>query len=298
MAILIDENTKVVVQGITGREGRIRAELMRNYGTNIVAGVTPGKAGERVFDIPVYNTVRSAKEKHPDINTSVIFAPPRAARESVMEAIDAGLKIIVLCAERVPQHDVLEMIAYARENGTTIIGPNTPGLISPGKSLVGMLGGTVTLANEVFKPGPVGVLSRSGGITTTICYYLCAAGIGQSTAVGIGGDTYLGSTWVDLLAHYEKDNETKVIAAYGEIGTSMEEDAAQYIMSGAFTKPMVVYISGHYAKVGVRFGHAGAIISGSGGSAAGKIQILKEAGVTVVDHFNDIGNVVKGILTN
>jgi len=296
MAILIDENTQVVVQGITGREGKMRTEVMKEYGSKVIAGVTPGKEGQEVFGIPVFNTVELAKANYPQINASAVFAPPRAAKLAVFEAIDAGIRVIGLFAERIPQQDILEVIAYARQNSSIVIGPNSPGLVSPGKCLLGMLGGTTEVARKFFKPGPAGVLSRSGGNTATICYYLNQAGVGQSTAIGTGGDAFVGASWCDLLPLFEEDEETKLVAAYGEIGTTIEEDTAELILSGRFTKPMVVYIAGRYARKGVRFGHAGAMITGSSGTTEGKKEALKKAGVMVVEHFSEIGKVARKIL--
>ena len=296
MAILIDENTEVLVQGITGREAQIRARLMKEYGTKVVAGVTPGRGGRTVEGVPVYNTVKEATEHHPSISVSAIFVPARAAKTAAFEAIDAGIGIITLHPERVPQQDMLEVIAYSRRGNTRVIGPNTIGLISPGKSLVGMIGARADLAREFFRPGPVGVVSRSGGNTTTLCYYLSKVGLGQTTAIGMGGDAFVGTTLIDLLTLFEQDDETEMVAIFGEIGTSVEEDAAEFIKEGGFTKPLVGYISGHYARSEVRFGHAGAMVSRGRGTAQGKTEALQAAGAHMVDHFGEIGEVAKRVL--
>jgi len=296
MAILIDEKTRLIVQGITGREGRLRARFMQEYGTVVVAGVTPGKGGQTVGGLPVYDTVQEACEAHPGINASVILVPARLARDAAREAIDAGIRVITLHPERLPQQDMMEILAYARGKEVQIIGPNTPGLISPGKAVMGMIGGRVDLARTVFRSGPVGVISRSGGSTATVAYYLSRAGLGQSTAVGMGGDALVGMKWVDLLTLFEADPETRAVAAFGEIGTDMEEEAARFIKEGGFTKPLVAYVSGKYAMPGMRFGHAGAIISRGAGTCAGKIEALKDAGVRVVEHLADIGEVMAGVL--
>jgi succinyl-CoA synthetase alpha subunit len=297
MAILIDESTEVLVQGITGREAQIRVRLMKEYGTKVVAGVTPGRGGRTVEGVPVYNTVMEAKEHHPDVSVSAIFVPARAGKVAAFEAIDAGIELITLHPERVPQHDMLEVIAYARRGNTRVIGPNTIGLVSPGKALVGMIGARADLAREFFQPGPVGVVSRSGGNTTTLCYYLNKVGLGQTTAVGMGGDAFVGTTLIDLLTLFEEDGETEMVAFFGEVGTSVEEDAAEFIKQGGFTKPLVGYVSGRYARPGVRFGHAGAMVSRGMGTAQGKIAALREAGATMVDHFGEIGEVAKNVLT-
>ncbi|TKJ28678.1 MAG: succinate--CoA ligase subunit alpha [Chloroflexi bacterium B3_Chlor] len=296
MAILIDESTKVLVQGITGREAQVRVRLMAEYGTKVVAGVTPGRGGRTVEGVPVYDTVKEAKEHHPDISVSAIFVPARAAKTAAFEAIDASIGIITLHPERVPQQDMLEVIAYARGGNTRVIGPNTIGLVSPGKSLVGMIGARADLAREFFKPGPIGVVSRSGGNTTTLCYYLNKVGLGQTTAIGMGGDAFVGTTLIDVLTLFEEDDETEMVAFFGEVGTRVEEDAAEFIKQGGFTKPLVGYVSGRYARAGVRFGHAGAIVSRGRGTAQGKIAALREAGAQMVDHFGEIGEVAKTVL--
>jgi len=296
VAILIDESTEVLVQGITGREAHVRVRLMKEYGTTVVAGVTPGRGGRTVEGVPVYNTVKEAREHHPDISVSAIFVPARAAKTAAFEAIDAGIGLITLHPERVPQQDMLEVIAYARGGNTRVIGPNTIGLVSPGKALVGMIGARADLAREFFKPGPVGVVSRSGGNTTTLAYYLNKVGLGQTTAIGMGGDAFVGTTLIDVLALFEEDDETEMVAFFGEVGTSVEEDAAEFIKQGGFTKPFVGYVSGRYASPGVRFGHAGAIVSRGMGTAQGKVAALREAGATMVDHFGEIGEVAKEVL--
>lgn len=296
MAILIDETTEVIIQGITGRQARWNAQYMHSYGTKIVAGVTPGKGGKEVDGIPVYNFVKEARERHPNAITSAIYAPARFAKAATFEAIEAGVRMVVLIPERVPQQDMLEIIQYARDNGCFVIGPNSIGLITPGKAVLGIIGATVSLAREIFMPGPVGVLSRSGGNTTTLCYYLTKEGIGQTTAIGVGGDAFVGSTWEDLLPLFENDPETKMVACFGEIGTTVEEDAADLIRRGKFTKPLVAYVAGRSAVEGVRFGHAGAMIIRGTGTAESKVRALREAGAVVPDHFSDIGKVAREIL--
>jgi len=296
MSILVDEKSRIVVQGATGREATLRIKLMQAYGTKVVAGVTPGKKGQVVEGIPIYNTVLEAVKHHPDLNTSAIFVPASAAKVAAFEALDSGIHVITLHPERVPVQDMLEVIAYAKRFNAYIVGPNTIGLVSPDKSLVGMIGGNVASAKEFFQSGPVGVLSRSGGNTTTLAFYVNQAGLGQTTAVGMGGDAFVGTTLRKFLQLFEQDPETKIVAYFGEIGTNMEEDAAEFIKSGGFTKPMVAYISGRYARSGMRFGHAGAIISRGKGTTKAKQEALRSAGVHVVDHFGDIGKVAYQIL--
>lgn len=296
MSILIDQNTQVVVQGATGREAILRIKLMQDYGTQVVAGVTPGKGGQVIEGVPIYDTLLQAKEHHPGITATAIFVPAGAAKLAAIEAVDAGITVIALHPERVPQHDMLEVIAYARRGRAYVIGPNTIGLISPGKALLGMIGGNAACAREFFRPGPVGVLSRSGGNTTTLAYYVNRAGLGQTTAIGMGGDAFVGTTMREFLELFERDPETKMVAYFGEIGTSMEEDAAEFIRGGGFTKPMVAYVAGCYARPDVRFGHAGAMISRGSGTAQGKREALRAAGVHIVEHFGDIGRVARELL--
>lgn len=298
MSIIINEKTMVLMQGITGREARIRAKLMLDYGTHLVAGVTPGKGGQTVFDVPVFDTVREAKEHFPEISVTTVFVPAAMAKDAAFEAIDAGIKVVVLMPERMPQQDMLEVIAYSKLKNALTIGPNTIGIISPGKSLVGMIGARVDFANEFFTPGSAGVISRSGGNTTTLCYYLTKEGVGQSTAISVGGDAFIGATWRDLLEMFQEDDETKGVVLYGEIGTSIEEDAAEYIASGQFAKPAVAYVGGLHVKSGMRFGHGGAIISKGVGTVESKLKALKSAGVYCVEHFCDIGKAAKEFILN
>jgi len=296
MAILLDETTEVVVQGATGKEGQFRIQMMREYGTRIVAGVTPGRGGMEVAGVPVYDTVEEAREKHPNLSISVVFVPPRFAKSAAFEALDAGVGFVLLVPERVPQQDMLEIIQRARDCQAVVIGPNSIGVVSPGKAIIGVIGGRMELMRTAFRPGPCGVLSRSGGQTTTLCYYLIKAGVGQSTAIGVGGDAFVGASWSELLPLFERDPETRMMALFGEIGTTNEEDAAALIQAGGFTKPVVAYVSGRYARPGMRFGHAGAIISRGIGTAEAKISALRDAGVQVIEHLGDIGPAARRIL--
>jgi succinyl-CoA synthetase alpha subunit len=296
MSILIDETMRVVIQGITGREGMARAKLMKDYGTHVVAGVTPGRKGEWVHGIPVYDTVEEANEKEGPLDISVIFIPAASVKEAALEALDAGIKLLVIVPDRVPLYDVLEIAKRAKNKGARFVGPNTLGLISPGKAVLGMIGGRAESARDWFKPGPVGVSSRSGGITSAISYYLGRAGIGQSTIIHVGGDAIVGTPHPDVVRMFETDDETKAVVMFGEIGSTQEERVADLIEKGEFTKPLIAFIGGAAAKSGTRFSHAGAIIEGGRGTHEGKVKRLKEVGAFVVEDFNEIPNVTIEVL--
>jgi len=290
VAVLLDENARVIVQGITGREGSFHTKLMLEYGTKIVAGVTPGKGGQVVHGVPVYDTVEEAVAEHPEANTSIIFVPARFAPDAVYEAVDAGLKLVVVITEHIPVHESLKFINYAKQKGTTIIGPNCPGIISPGKAKVGIMPG------DIFTPGPVGIVSRSGTLTYEIGYALTKAGIGQSTVIGIGGDPIIGLSFTEAMELFEKDPETKALVLVGEIGGDMEERAAQMIKEGKFTKPVVAFIAGRTAPPGKRMGHAGAIIMMGTGTYESKVKALQEAGAKVARTPFDIPDLIKEVL--
>ncbi|MDB5410510.1 MAG: hypothetical protein JWL84_5422 [Rhodospirillales bacterium] len=292
MSILIDENTRIVVQGMTGREGRLRTNLMREAGAVVLAGVTPGRGGETSLGIPVYDTVAAAKAQHPTLDASLIVVPSAAAKDAALEAIAAGIRVVCLMPERLPHHDAMEIIAHARRAGAIVIGPNSPGLLAPGKSIIGGLGGRIDMMRIAFREGRIGIISRSGGNTMTLAYYLMKSGFGISTAIGVGGDAFIGTSWRTLLELFEEDDETDAVVCYGEIGGTNEEDAAAAIREGAYTKPLVALIAGKHTRPGMRFGHAGAIVSGEFGSAAGKIAALRGAGATVLDHLDEIGPAV------
>jgi succinyl-CoA synthetase alpha subunit len=298
MSILIDEKMRVVIQGITGREGTARAKLMKEYGTNVVAGVTPGRKGEVVHGIPVYDTVEEANEKEGPLDVSVIFIPAAFVKEAALEAFAAGVKLAAIIPDRVPVFDVLEIAKAAKEKGARFVGPNTLGLISPGKAVLGMIGGRAESARDWFKPGAVGVTSRSGGITSAISYYLGRAGVGQSTIIHVGGDSVVGTPHPDVVQLFEKDDDTRAVVMFGEIGTSQEERVADLIEKGEFTKPLIAFIGGAAAKSGTRFSHAGAIIEGGRGTHEGKVKRLREVGAHVVDDFNDIPKVTMEVLHN
>jgi succinyl-CoA synthetase alpha subunit len=296
MAILIDENTRVVIQGMTGREGRLRTGLMMDYGTTVLAGVTPGRRGEKFRDVPVYDTVKAAVERHPEINASLILVPASLAKDAAFEAFDSGIPIISLMPERLPHQDMLEVIAFSRARGCLVVGPNSPGMLSPGKAMLGGLGGRLEMARSAFTPGPVGIISRSGGNTMTLAYYLTKAGLGQSTAVGVGGDGFIGTSWRTILEKFAADPQTEAVVAYGEIGGNNEEEAAEFLKAGGFKKPLIAYIGGRFAREGMRFGHAGAVIAQGRGTADDKRRLLRDADAIVVDHMGEIAAATKAAL--
>lgn len=296
MAILIDQTKRVLVQGITGREGTARTKLMVEYGTQVVAGVTPGRGGESVEGIPVYDTVVEAWEKAGPIDISVLFIPAPLVKSAALEAIDAGVKLLVIVPDRVPIYDVLAIAKRAKSAGARFIGPNTLGVLSPDKAVLGMIGGRAASAKSWFFPGPVGVASRSGGITSSMAYYLARAGIGATTLVHVGGDAVVGLPHPEVMLEFERDPDTKAVVMFGEIGTSQEERVADLIEAGAFTKPLIAYIGGKAAKSGTRFSHAGAIVEGGRGTYEGKVARLREVGATVVEQFMDLPSATKAVL--
>jgi len=289
MSILINEDTQLIVQGITGREGSYHASLMKKYGTKVVAGVTPGKGGHKIEGIPVFNSVYEAM-KNTEADASILFVPPRFTRDGILEAIDGGIKLIVTIAEGVPVHDMLYAHYYARSNNCILIGPNTPGIISPGKSKVGFM------SDNLYKKGNVGIISRSATLSYEIVNNLSNKGIGQSTVIGIGGDSIPGSSYIDLLPLFEEDSQTDLIVMVGEIGGSDEEIAAQYIKE-YMKKPVIAFIAGEAAPEGKVMGHAGAIISPGGeGGVKYKRKILQDAGVHMIDKLSEIADMVSEIL--
>lgn len=296
MSILIDSTQRVIVQGITGREGTARTRLMLGYGTQIVAGVTPGRGGAQVEGVPVFDTVRAASDAVGAIDVSVIFVPAALVKDAALEALDAGVRLLVLVPDRVPIYDVLEIDEAARRAGAHFVGPNTLGVLSPDKGVLGMMGGRAASARSWFFAGPVGVTSRSGGITTSIAYYLARAGIGASTLVHVGGDALVGLPHAEILKRFQDDPQTEAVVLFGEIGTSQEEAAAALIEAGGFTKPLIAYVGGKAAKSGTRFSHAGAIVEGGRGTYAGKVARLREVGAHVVESFGDIPRVTAEVL--
>ncbi len=285
MAILVNESTKVVVQGITGREGGFHTAQMINYGTKVVAGVSPGKGGSTVLNrVPVYDTVTQAV-KDTGANTSIIFVPAPNALDAVLEAVDAGIGLTVVITEHIPPSDTWRAVSYAARKGVRLIGPNCPGLISPGKAKVGIM------PASVFKPGAVGVVSRSGTLTYEVSLQLTKFGLGQSTVVGIGGDPIIGTGFSEVLEMFEADDQTKAVVLIGEIGGDAEEKAAEYIKRH-LTKPVVAYMAGRTAPPGKRMGHAGAIVSGTEGTIEAKTKAFIEAGVEVVKTPSEIPQVI------
>jgi len=288
MSIFVGKNTRLVVQGITGGEGKFHALACREYGTNVVAGCTPGKGGQDVEGIPVYNTMAEAVAKH-DANTSLIFVPPAFAPDAIVEAADAGVELIVCITEGIPAMDMVPIKAYLRAKGVRMIGPNCPGVITPGEAKVGIMPGFV------HKPGRIGVISRSGTLTYEVVHQLCESGFGQSTAIGIGGDAIPGTNFIDCLELFAKDPDTDAVVLIGEIGGTAEEEAAEWIAAN-LDKPVVSFIAGQTAPKGKRMGHAGAIISGGKGTAAEKMEALQKAGIHVVVSPADIGVTVEKVM--
>ena len=293
MAIFIDNNTKLVVQGITGRDGSFHARSMMEYGTHVVAGVTPGKGGQKFEgpngqSAPIFDTMEQAVAET-GANTSVIYVPPAFAADAIMEAAASGVKLIVAITEGIPVLDMTRVWPFVQERGVRLLGPNCPGLLSPGKSKVGILPG------QIATPGPVGVVSRSGTLTYEIVYQLTTNGFGQTTCVGIGGDPIIGTNFIDCLTAFEKDPETKAIVMMGEIGGTDEQEAAAFVKQNV-TKPVVGFIAGQTAPPGRRMGHAGAIISGSAGTAAEKMQAFEDNGIAVMRKPSDVVELIRKVI--
>ncbi len=285
MSILVDGNTRLVVQGVTGREGQFHTLRNRAYGTNVVAGVTPGKEGQDVEGIPVYNTVRDAVEAT-DANTAMVFVPPRFATDAIYESLESGVDLVICITEGIPAHDMLGIYTHLRRGNQVLIGPNCPGIISPGRATVGIM------PTQVFQPGRVGLVSRSGTLTYQISKELAMLGIGQSTVVGIGGDSIVGSSFIDILGRFEDDPETDLVVMVGEIGGDEEEKAGVFIAEN-MTTPVIGYIAGFEAPPGKQMGHAGAIITGSSGTAQGKKESLEARGVQVGTNPTEVAELVK-----
>ncbi len=297
MAILIDETKRVLVQGITGREGMARAKLMIDFGTKVAAGCTPGKGGQEVLGVPVFDTAEQAIEAVGHLDISVVFVPAPLVKSAALEAIAAGIRLLVLVPDRVPLFDVLEVAQAAEHAGARFLGPNTLGVLSVGRGVLGMIGGRAESARQWFKPGRTGVASRSGGMTSSTGYYLSQAGIGLSTLVHVGGDSVIGLSLPDVVEMFQDDPDTDSVVMFGEIGGSQEERVADLIQSGRFTKPLIAYIGGKAAREGTRFSHAGAIIEGGRGTHEQKVLRLREAGAHVVDSFGDLPAVAQKVLS-
>jgi len=288
MSVLVDKNTRVVVQGITGKEGSFHARQCIEYGTQVVAGVTPGKGGQKMDEVPVFNTVKEAVDRA-GANCSLIFVPPAFAADAVLEAAGAGIKVIVCITEGIPTLDMVKVADALAGTDIRLIGPNCPGIISPGKAKVGIMPGPIHME------GPVAVVSRSGTLTYEAVYQLTLLGIGQSTCVGIGGDPIIGTTFIDMLKLLQTDPQTQGIVLIGEIGGTAEEEVAAYIKANV-TKPVVAFIAGQTAPPGRRMGHAGAIISGGSGKASDKMAALEAAGITVVKNIGELGAIAKQVM--
>lgn len=285
MAILVEKNTRAVVQGITGSQGMFHTKLMLEYGTKIVAGVTPGKGGTNVYGVPVYDTVSEAVDVH-KADASIIFVPASFAKDAALEAANSGLSPIVLITEGIPVRDTIELLAVTRLRKTVLIGPNTPGVITAGECKLGIM------PAHVFSKGSIGLVSRSGTLTYEIAAGLTKSGLGETTCIGIGGDPIVGLTFIDLLEMFRSDQDTKAVALIGEIGGNAEEQAAEYIRRSSYPKPVAAYIAGRTAPPGKRMGHAGAIISGRTGTADSKIEALREAGVHVAEKPADVAQLL------
>ena len=285
MSIFVDKNTRLVVQGITGRDGSFHTAQMIKYGTNVVAGVTPGRGGKEVEGVPVFNAVAEAVEKT-EANTSVIFVPAKFAPDAIYESADAGIELIVCISEGIPAIELVKVVAYIRDKGCRLIGPNSPGVVSAGEAKVGILPG------HIFKKGSVGVVSRSGTLTYEIVDHITKSGLGQSTCLGIGGDPVIGTKFIECLELFAEDKETEAVVLVGEIGGRDEQDAAVYVKEH-FNKPVFGFIVGKTAPPGKRMGHAGAIIAGTAGTAAEKIKAFEENGISVGETPADVARLVK-----
>ncbi len=290
MSVLVGNDTRLIIQGITGKEGSFHGEQIRDYGTKLVGGVTPGKGGQTALGVPVFDSVQEAKVET-GANTSVIFVPPRFAGKAIIEAAEAGIELVICITEGIPTLDMVKVNHVLNNLPTRLIGPNCPGIISPGKAKIGIMPGFI------HEPGEIGVISRSGTLTYEAVHQLVEAELGQSTSVGIGGDPIIGTTFIDMLSLFADDDETKGVVLIGEIGGSAEEEAAQWVVDNNFTKPITAFIAGQTAPPGRRMGHAGAIISGGQGTAVDKINALKSAGIHVAESPAEIGVVMKNIIS-
>ena len=294
-AIIIDENTRVLIQGITGRFGETITRNMLDSGTKVVVGVTPGRGGQSVWGIQVYDTVREAIDKRGPIDASLVLVPGPGARKAALEAIDEGIKTMLIEVERVPLHDALEVITYAKAANVRLIGPGSGGMVSAGKAYLGFIGSDPEVARTAFVPGRIGVISRSGGQTSTLAWAICRAGFGISSAIHLGSEPILGTAFPELLPLFQADDETDGVVYFGEIGTVMEEEAAEIIKEGGYTKPLVAYIAGRGLPSGLRFSHASAIVESGRGTPESKIKALKDAKAYVVEKPEDIGPTLQQI---
>ncbi|MEM3704074.1 MAG: succinate--CoA ligase subunit alpha [Candidatus Bathyarchaeia archaeon] len=289
MGIIVNKNTRAIVQGITGTQGSFHAKLMLEYGTQIVAGVTPGKGGTKIHNVPVYDTVEEALEKH-SANASIIFVPAPLAADAAFEALENGIKTVVIITEHIPIKDAISVMAYAKQVNATIIGPNTPGIITPEECKLGIM------PAHIFKSGSIGIVSRSGTLTYEIASGLTKRQLGQSTCVGLGGDPIVGLNFIDVLKLFEKDPQTRGIVLIGEIGGNLEELAAEYIAEENYPKPVVAFIAGRSAPPGKRMGHAGAIIMGKAGTAESKVEAFRKAGAEVAEKPSDVAVILEKLI--
>lgn len=297
MAILADDNTRVLVQGITGREAISFTKDMLDYGTRVTAGVTPGKGGQAVHGIPVFDTVGQALMEHM-AEASVISVPPALVKDAVLEALGNGIRLVVVVSERVPRKDTIEFLEVARERGARVIGPNTLGLISPQRVKLGMAGGPVEDVRKAYMPGHVGIASRSGGMTTEIANLLTTHGIGQSTCIGIGGDPVVGSNFIELIPLFEEDPETKVVVLFCEPGGIIEEKLSELVITENILLPIIAFVAGRFVDdmPGVRFGHSATIVEGNSGTTKAKIAMFRKTGIKVAESFSDIVPMVRAYL--
>lgn len=294
MSVLVDERTKVIIQGITGREAITTTRGCLDYGTRIVGGVTPGKGGSEVYGVPVYDCVRDIMKEH-EVDASVILVPARFCKDAAFEAIANGIPVINIITEGIPRRDVAEILEFGRQHGTKVIGPNSVGVISPGKAKLGPIGGPVRDTNKTFTPGPVGVISRSGGFTGELSNTLTHSGLGQSTAISMGGDPLVGSTFAELLLLFEADPETKAVLIFGEPGGNLEAELADWVQHQGTRLPIVAFITGRFVEEipGVSFGHAGSIVHGSSDTVSCKMALLREVGITVAEEVSQIPALLK-----
>ena len=288
MGVIVGKDTRAVVQGITGTQGSFHTRLMLDYGTKIVAGMTPGKGGTEVHGVPVYDTVEEAVQKH-NVNASIIFVPAPFAADAALEAMDASVKTVVIITEHIPIKDSIQIMVYAKQQGATIIGPNTPGIITPGECKLGIM------PASIFKQGAVGIASRSGTLTYEVAAELTKHELGQSSCFGLGGDPIVGLSFVDALKMFENDSQTKAAVLIGEIGGNAEEQAAEYVSTVTYPKRVVAFVAGRTAPTGKRMGHAGAIVMGKAGTAESKIEAFRDAGVGVADKPSDIVRLLAGV---
>jgi succinyl-CoA synthetase alpha subunit len=296
MTVILNKNTKVLVQGITGGEGSKATKQMLDYGTDIICGVTPGKGGQTIENIPVYNSVEEAKQNHPEVNLAVLYVPPRFAKQAAIDAIEQNIETILCITESIPILDIIEILEHAKEHNTTVIGPSSVGIINPKlKIKIGSIGGA---DNKQYSEGPVGIISKSGGMCSETALLLKNKGIGVSEVIGIGGDAISGTDFCDLLEKFQEDDQTKVVVIYGEIGGEYEQKVAEMVKSKRFTKPLVAFVSGAFAEnlPNVSLGHAGAIIEGKSGTRTAKIKALKKAGIKVANIHHEIVGIVNEIL--